>query len=211
MISGSLRAPFGSCGTAAPVHPSAGAPHLADGRGAKQLRRWRVALTTAPESGKAATGPSSPATTLQRSSQPESRRAGDPLGRHRRQQLDPGPGGRSDDPFPARGRHASPARLTGPPHFYFPSTFPTLEMDPILMTICPNLCVYQVREFLEPSGLGAASVGLRSASRQRSGLVTPDSELADEEVDRLGQPNEALGDGERALVHAMCNVMKPSK
>ena len=49
----------------------------------------------------------------------------------------------------------------------------------------------------------------RSSSRQRSGLITPDSELADEEVDRLGQQasdGEALGDGERALVHAMCNV-----
>nr|CAG4637034.1 EOG090X06T3 [Ceriodaphnia reticulata]SVE72956.1 EOG090X06T3 [Ceriodaphnia reticulata] len=45
----------------------------------------------------------------------------------------------------------------------------------------------------------------------RSGLVTPDSELADEEVDRLGQQAssdaDALGDGERALVHAMCNVV----
>ena len=51
----------------------------------------------------------------------------------------------------------------------------------------------------------------RSSSRQRSGLVTPDSELADEEVDRLGQQAssdaDALGDGERALVHAMCNVI----
>ena len=44
------------------------------------------------------------------------------------------------------------------------------------------------------------------SSRQRSGLVTPDSELADEEVDRLAQSDETLGDGERALVHAMCNV-----
>nr|SVE75144.1 EOG090X06T3 [Daphnia dolichocephala] len=53
------------------------------------------------------------------------------------------------------------------------------------------LRVLQVREFLEPSSLG---------------------ELADEEVDRLGQQastdGEALGDGERALVHAMCNVIK---
>nr|SVE77623.1 EOG090X06T3 [Daphnia lumholtzi] len=52
------------------------------------------------------------------------------------------------------------------------------------------LRVLQVREFLEPSSL----------------------ELADEEVDRLGQQassdGEALGDGERALVHAMCNVTK---
>nr|CAG4643226.1 EOG090X06T3 [Ilyocryptus agilis] len=55
------------------------------------------------------------------------------------------------------------------------------------------LRVLQVRELLEPSS--------------RSGLVTPDSELADEEVDRLGQSDEALGDGERALVHAMCNVV----
>ena len=73
------------------------------------------------------------------------------------------------------------------------------------------LIALQVREFLEPSGLGSGSSiggsGLRSASRQRSGMVTPDSELADEEVDRLGQSNETLGDGERALVHAMCNVM----
>nr|SVE75774.1 EOG090X06T3 [Daphnia hispanica] len=55
------------------------------------------------------------------------------------------------------------------------------------------LRVLQVREFLEPSGLG----------------VIPS--LADEEVDRLGQQassdGEALGDGERALVHAMCNVI----
>lgn len=68
----------------------------------------------------------------------------------------------------------------------------------------------QVREFLEPSSLGAIPSISRSSSRQRSGLVTPDSELADEEVDRLGQQastdGEALGDGERALVHAMCNV-----
>nr|SVE79510.1 EOG090X06T3 [Daphnia magna] len=56
------------------------------------------------------------------------------------------------------------------------------------------LRVLQVREFLEPSSLG----------------VIPS--LADEEVDRLGQQassdGEALGDGERALVHAMCNVIK---
>nr|CAG4640046.1 EOG090X06T3 [Daphnia pulex]SVE84889.1 EOG090X06T3 [Daphnia pulex] len=54
------------------------------------------------------------------------------------------------------------------------------------------LRVLQVREFLEPSSLG----------------VLPS--LADEEVDRLGQQatdGEALGDGERALVHAMCNVV----
>nr|CAG4641719.1 EOG090X06T3 [Eurycercus lamellatus] len=67
------------------------------------------------------------------------------------------------------------------------------------------LRVLQVREFLEPSSFGVS--GSRSSSRQRSGLVTPDSELADEEVDRLGQSDEALGDGERALVHAMCNVI----
>lgn len=70
----------------------------------------------------------------------------------------------------------------------------------------------QVREFLEPSSLGVIPSVSRSSSRQRSGLVTPDSELADEEVDRLGQQassdGEALGDGERALVHAMCNVIK---
>nr|SVE73576.1 EOG090X06T3 [Daphnia atkinsoni] len=58
------------------------------------------------------------------------------------------------------------------------------------------LRVLQVREFLEPSGLG----------------IIPSVKLADEEVDRLGQQassdGEALGDGERALVHAMCNVMK---
>lgn len=62
---------------------------------------------------------------------------------------------------------------------------------------------------LEPSSLSGVHTGSRSSSRQRSGLVTPDSELADEEVDRLGQQahdGEALGDGERALVHAMCNV-----
>ncbi len=58
------------------------------------------------------------------------------------------------------------------------------------------------------SGIGVGlAAGSRSSSRQRSGLVTPDSELADEEVDRLGQSNDALGDGERALVHAMCNVI----
>ena len=69
------------------------------------------------------------------------------------------------------------------------------------------LRVLQVREFLEPSGTGISSASVNNRSR-RSGVVTPDSELADEEVDRLGQPNntEALGDGERALVHAMCNV-----
>ena len=83
----------------------------------------------------------------------------------------------------------------------------------------------QVRQFLEPS---MGSLGQRSSSRQRSGFLTPDSELADEEVDRLGHihhhhqqqqqqrqqqqqqqlhaEEEALGDGERALVHAMCNV-----
>ncbi|XP_057379141.1 uncharacterized protein LOC130701179 [Daphnia carinata] len=73
------------------------------------------------------------------------------------------------------------------------------------------LRVLQVREFLEPSSLGVIPSVSRSSSRQRSGLVTPDSELADEEVDRLGQQassdGEALGDGERALVHAMCNVV----
>nr|SVE85514.1 EOG090X06T3 [Daphnia pulicaria] len=56
------------------------------------------------------------------------------------------------------------------------------------------LRVLQVREFLEPSSLG----------------VLPSVKLADEEVDRLGQQatdGEALGDGERALVHAMCNVV----
>nr|SVE88657.1 EOG090X06T3 [Daphnia sinensis] len=57
------------------------------------------------------------------------------------------------------------------------------------------LRVLQVREFLEPSSLG----------------VIPSVKLADEEVDRLGQQassdGEALGDGERALVHAMCNVV----
>lgn len=67
-----------------------------------------------------------------------------------------------------------------------------------------------MREFLEPSSLGILPSVSRSSSRQRSGLVTPDSELADEEVDRLGQQAssdvETLGDGERALVHAMCNV-----
>lgn len=67
-----------------------------------------------------------------------------------------------------------------------------------------------MRELLEPSSLTGAQPGSRSSSRQRSGLVTPDSELADEEVDRLGQQaandGESLGDGERALVHAMCNV-----
>ena len=71
------------------------------------------------------------------------------------------------------------------------------------------LSIKQVREFLEPSSLGVLPSVSRSSSRQRSGLVTPDSELADEEVDRLGQQatdGEALGDGERALVHAMCNV-----
>ena len=65
-----------------------------------------------------------------------------------------------------------------------------------------------MREFLEPSALiGGHGSGGCSLSRQRSGLVTPDSELADEEVDRLGQSAESLGDGERALVHAMCNVI----
>lgn len=68
------------------------------------------------------------------------------------------------------------------------------------------LRVLQVRELLEPSSLNVNTTGGRS-SRQRSGLVTPDSELADEEVDRLAQSDEALGDGERALVHAMCNVV----
>nr|SVE74202.1 EOG090X06T3 [Daphnia barbata] len=57
------------------------------------------------------------------------------------------------------------------------------------------LRVLQVREFLEPSSLGGI----------------PSVKLADEEVDRLGQQastdGEALGDGERALVHAMCNVV----
>lgn len=65
-----------------------------------------------------------------------------------------------------------------------------------------------MRELLEPSSLNVNTTGGRS-SRQRSGLVTPDSELADEEVDRLAQSDEALGDGERALVHAMCNVSVP--
>jgi len=67
------------------------------------------------------------------------------------------------------------------------------------------LRVLQVREFLEPSSLNVNTSG--RSSRQRSGLVTPDSELADEEVDRLAQSDETLGDGERALVHAMCNVV----
>lgn len=73
-----------------------------------------------------------------------------------------------------------------------------------------KICIYQVREFLEPSSLGVIPSVSRSSSRQRSGLVTPDSELADEEVDRLGQQassdGETLGDGERALVNAFCNV-----
>lgn len=72
----------------------------------------------------------------------------------------------------------------------------------------------QVRELLEPSSLPGVHPGSRSSSRQRSGLVTPDSELADEEVDRLGQQaahDDALGDGERALVHAMCNVSRSMK
>ena len=74
-----------------------------------------------------------------------------------------------------------------------------------------NVSIFKkVREFLEPSSIGGSGLSIsRSSSRQRSGLVTPDSELADEEVDRLGQhqSDEVLGDGERALVHAMCNVM----
>jgi hypothetical protein len=77
------------------------------------------------------------------------------------------------------------------------------------------LCIHeQVREFLDPMAVSSNS----GRNRQpRSGLLTPDSELADEEVDRLGgaghhlqNPNDnvdTLGDGERALVHAMCNVI----
>ena len=72
----------------------------------------------------------------------------------------------------------------------------------------------QVREFLDPMAVSSNS----GRNRQpRSGLLTPDSELADEEVDRLGgaghhlqNPNDnvdTLGDGERALVHAMCNLI----
>jgi len=64
----------------------------------------------------------------------------------------------------------------------------------------------KVRELLEPSSLNVNAASGGRSSRQRSGLVTPDSELADDEVDQLAQSDDALGDGERALVHAMCNV-----
>nr|CAG4646282.1 EOG090X06T3 [Macrothrix elegans] len=56
------------------------------------------------------------------------------------------------------------------------------------------LRVLQVREFLEPSSLGGIASISRSASRQRSGL-------------QASAEGEALGDSERALVHAMCNVV----
>jgi len=69
------------------------------------------------------------------------------------------------------------------------------------------LRVLQVRELLEPSSLNVNAASGGRSSRQRSGLVTPDSELADDEVDQLAQSDDALGDGERALVHAMCNVV----
>lgn len=89
------------------------------------------------------------------------------------------------------------------------------------------LQVLQVREFLEPTSLaavasgpagnatGAAGAAGAHNRRRSSGFITPESELADEEVNRIGDHHqlqddqEALGDGERALVHAMCNVIRP--
>nr|CAG4638469.1 EOG090X06T3 [Cyclestheria hislopi] len=72
-------------------------------------------------------------------------------------------------------------------------------------TITNALRVLQVRECVEPASMGPPAPVSGRVSRPR-GVVTPNAEL-DEEVDRIGNADDLLGDGERALVHAMCNVV----
>nr|CAG4640883.1 EOG090X06T3 [Eulimnadia texana] len=60
------------------------------------------------------------------------------------------------------------------------------------------LRVLQIRESVD------SSIPSSVSGRRSRGVTTPSSEL-DEEVDSYGNP-DALGESERAIVHAMCNV-----